>query len=246
MNTQSDMKATIFGKKYKPILVDGWNMFTITSDGINPRIYRNGKPLNLVSTVTTGTYVRMYYYPSITVIDRIRAYEQLLDEFMFYQKFLSEQEVKSLWNKGYGVDYASLTTAQKTNLQRYCSCDNTNLDSVTNSAFLGYYLGAFSTNKKLGTHSVTTLNTSSGAITLGDRSYNSLNMSNATQDVAYSMNFWMKNTTNFETLRIYKGLEYFNTFQYTYNIEFSLTNITLTYYSLNSSINKKVFTFSLI
>jgi hypothetical protein len=241
------MKATIFGKKYKPAIpipVDGWNMYTITSDGINPRIYKNGSPLNLVSAITTGTYVKMdYSYESNTIIDAIRA-NQFVDDFMFYSRLLTNQEISGLWNSGNGVAYNSLTAPQKAQLQRYCSFDNTNIDRVSNSSFVQLQNAFFSTTKKIGTHSVAATS-NYGTIKLGSYDYFSLNISNETQDIPYTMNLWMKNGNSLEGLRIYKGFELGEWRQFNYEIIFSMTTIKLIYYSLDSFNDKKTFTFNL-
>ena len=110
----------IFAYMDSGVIYDGeWHMYTLTYDGGTPIAYKDG--VNLESTVTyinssEGNLTVNYNHPNIANFtigydtDRAgglpeRHYKGYLDEFGFWKRALTSDEVKLLYNNGLGLSY---------------------------------------------------------------------------------------------------------------------------------------------
>ena len=101
-------------------LKDGWDMFTIASNGITPKVYRNSKELTLVSDVITGSYSKMIVRPSSLKILQAG----IIDEVGFWKRQIPIDEIRKLYKNGYGLFYDDFNVAFTNLLANYFKLNN--------------------------------------------------------------------------------------------------------------------------
>ena len=223
-------KKMFFGGGRSP-LVDGWDMFTITSDGITPKVYRNGVELALASEITNGTYVKMQLGSAA-----LRVSNKNIDEFMFWRKQLSQNNINDLYDIGYGKFYDNFSLEQKELLTSYLKFENNFIDSVDNLVNAINYLGGYVQGKNGNSFTIG----GNAVLTLGTKSASALSICNINGDTPFSMNFHYKTIAGFSFGKV---AAYNQSPEYAFTL--NAKQFILTLYSLANINNYKRFTFNL-
>lgn len=219
-------------------LKDGWDMFTIASDGITPKVYRNSKELTLVSDVITGSYSKMIVRPSSLRIDAVGK----IDEVGFWKRQLPIDEIRKLYKNGYGLFYDDFNVAFTNLLANYFKLNNNFIDAVDGIVKGGIYSGSFQAGKQ---DRGIALNAATGILTLG-KNNSTLSWCDANGDIPFTFNFWVyKPNLGSVNSQMRKGIGAYSSVYYEYYFYYTPTQFILTLYSLGSSTNYRTLTYNL-
>ena len=219
-------------------LKDGWDMFTIASDGFTPKVYRNSKELTLVSDVITGIYTKMIVRPSNLRIQQTG----IIDEIGFWKRQMSIDKIKTLYKNGYGLFYDDFNLEFTDLLANYFKLQNNFIDSVDGIVKGSTYQGTFLGGKQGNGISI---NNTNPVLTLGQNN-STLSWCDANGDIPFTFNFWVykPNLTSVNS-QISKGRGAYASVHYEYYFYYTPTQFILTLYSLGSSTNYRTLTYNL-
>lgn len=219
-------------------LKDGWDMFSITSNGITPKVYRNSKELTLVSDITTGTYSKMIILPSSLRIMQTG----IIDEVGFWKRQIPIDEIRKLYKNGYGLFYDDFNVAFTDLLANYFKLNNNFIDAVDGIVKGSTYQGLFQAGKQ---DNGININGTNPVLALGQNN-STLSWCDAIGDIPFTFNFWVyKPTLASVNSQMRKGRGYYAVDYYEYSFHYTPTQFILTLYSLGSSTNYRTLTYNL-
>lgn len=219
-------------------LKDGWDMFTIASNGFTPKVYRNSKELTLVSDITTGTYSKMIVRPSSLRISQVG----IIDEVGFWKRQMYLSEIKTLYKNGYGLFYDDFNVDFTNLLANYFKLNNNFIDAVDGIAKGSIYSGSFQEGKQGNGISISN---QVGVLALGQNN-STLSWCDAIGDIPFTFNFWVyKPNLGSVNSQVSKGRGAYSTVYYEYYFYYTPTQFILTLYSLGSSTNYRTLTYNL-
>ena len=219
-------------------LKDGWDMFTIASDGITPKVYRNSKELTLVSDVITGSYSKMIVRPSSLRILQAG----IIDEVGFWKRQIPIDEISKLYKNGYGLFYDDFNVAFTNLLANYFKLQNNFIDAVDGIVKGSTYQGSFQVGKQ---GNGININGTNPVLVLGQNN-STLSWCDANGDIPFTFNFWVYKP-NLESVnsQTRKGNGAYSAVYYEYSFYYTPTQFILTLYSLGSSTNYRTLTYNL-
>lgn len=219
-------------------LKDGWDMFTIASDGFTPKVYRNSKELTLVSDVITGSYSKMIVRPSSLRI--LQAGK--IDEVGFWKRQMSIDKIKTLYKNGYGLFYDDFNLEFTDLLANYFKLENNFIDAVDGIVKGSTYQGVFQVGKQGNGISI---NGTNPVLSLGQNN-STLSWCDAIGDIQFTFNFWVyKPNLGSVNSQMRKGRGAYSVDYYEYYFYYTPTQFILTLYSLGSSTNYRTLTYNL-
>ena len=219
-------------------LKDGWDMFTIASNGITPKVYRNSKELTLVSDVITGSYSKMIVRPSSFRILQAG----IIDEVGFWKRQIPIDEISKLYKNGYGLFYDDFNVAFTNLLANYFKLQNNFIDAVDGIVKGSTYQGSFQVGKQ---GNGININGTNPVLVLGQNN-STLSWCDANGDIPFTFNFWVYKP-NLESVnsQTRKGNGAYSAVYYEYSFYYTPTQFILTLYSLGSSTNYRTLTYNL-
>lgn len=219
-------------------LKDGWDMFTIASDGFTPKVYRNSKELTLVSDVITGSYSNMIVRPSSLRIQQVGK----IDEVGFWKRQMSIDKIKTLYKNGYGLFYDDFNLDFTNLLANYFKLNNNFIDAVDGIVKGSTYQGVFQVGKQ---GNGITINNTNPVLALGQNN-STLSWCDAIGDIPFTFNFWVyKPNLGSVNSQMIKGTGAYSATYYEYSFHYTPTQFILTLYSLGSSTNYRTLTYNL-
>ena len=219
-------------------LKDGWDMFTIASNGITPKVYRNSKELTLVSDVITGSYSKMIVRPSSLRIQQAG----IIDEVGFWKRQMPIDEIRKLYKNGYGLFYDDFNVAFTNLLANYFKLNNNFIDAVDGIVKGSTYQGVFQVGKQGNGIFLTNTN---AVLALGQNN-STLSWCDAIGDIPFTFNFWVyKPNLGSVNSQVSKGRGAYSVTYYEYSFYYTPTQFILTLYSLGSSTNYRTLTYNL-
>ena len=219
-------------------LKDGWDMFTIASDGFTPKVYRNSKELTLVSDVITGSYSKMIVRPSSLRI----IHTGTIDEIGFWKRQMSIDKIKTLYKNGYGLFYDDFNLEFTDLLANYFKLNNNFIDAVDGIVKGSTYQGVFQVGKQ---GNGITINGTNPVLSLG-KNNSTLSWCDANGDIPFTFNFWVyKPNLGSVNSQVSKGIGTYSSVYYEYYFYYTPTQFILKLYSLGSSTNYRTLTYNL-
>lgn len=219
-------------------LKDGWDMFTIASNGFTPKVYRNSKELTLVSDITTGTYSKMIVRPSNLRISQTG----IIDEVGFWKRQMSLSEIQTLYKNGYGLFYDDFNVDFTNFLANYFKLNNNFIDAVDGIVKGSTYVGSFRVGKQ---GNGIYIDGTNPVLVLGQNN-STLSWCDAIGDIPFTFNFWVyKPNLASVNSGISKGRGTYSIVYYEYYFYYTPTQFILTLYSLGSSTNYRTLTYNL-
>ena len=219
-------------------LKDGWDMFTIASDGFTPKVYRNSKELTLVSDVITGSYSKMIVRPSSLRI----IHTGTIDEIGFWKRQMSIDKIKTLYKNGYGLFYDDFNLEFTDLLANYFKLENNFIDAIDGIVKGSTYQGSFLGGKQ---GNGVRINDGNPVLALGQNN-STLSWCDAIGDIPFTFNFWVyKPNLGSVNSQISKGHGAYSATYYEYSFFYTPTQFILTLYSHGSSTNYRTLTYNL-